>query len=193
LLPTSYLGRVSLVLTAAAVFGVALSVIKGNGDGVRDAVGNLSAPWLLLPFLAGALLGRRRAATAAVAGWATCMVALAAFYLANVWVLDLGPHSLLTDVRLTFSAGRRYLLLGFVAGPVMGTVGGAWRRTGSTMLAMGAASTLLLEPFAWLAYQAGSRATYAYPRGVWAAEMILGAGLCAVVGRGNWRLSLRRS
>ena len=185
--------RAFSVAVAAVVFGVVLSVVKGNDYGVRQAVGNVSAPWLLLPFAAGAWVGGRRVATGAAVGLVACMVALVGFYLANVWVLDLGPHSLLTDVQLTFNAGRRYLLLGLVAGPVMGVLGASWRQTRSRGLALTAASTLLLEPFAWLAYGAGGVGGYPHQVTVWAAEMVLGAALCAVVLRSYLAQRYRRS
>src|ERR1700759_2093291 len=37
-------GRVVLLVVAAVAFGALESVVKGNGAGVRDGVGNLSAP-----------------------------------------------------------------------------------------------------------------------------------------------------
>lgn len=58
--------RLLPIVLSAAVFGVAMSVLKGTDTGIRDDVDNLSAPWLLLPFFAGAAgrgrgpAGRRR-------------------------------------------------------------------------------------------------------------------------------------
>jgi hypothetical protein len=40
------------VLLGAIACGIGLSVLKGDGEGVRSAVGNLSVPWLLIPFVA---------------------------------------------------------------------------------------------------------------------------------------------
>ncbi len=54
--------------------------LKGNGGGVRDAVGNVSAVWLLLPFLAGAAVSSLRLTAAAVADLAATLAALTGFY-----------------------------------------------------------------------------------------------------------------
>src|ERR671922_1750016 len=94
--------RVLVVLAAAALFGVVMSVVKGNDTGIRDDIGNLSAPWLLLPFLTAAAM-RRRTVSGAALGLAATLAGLTGFYVADAFVLDLWPHSLLNDVRLAFT------------------------------------------------------------------------------------------
>ena len=48
------MGRKLVVLLAGALaFGVGVAAIKGQDTGVRDALGNTSAPWVVLPFVAG--------------------------------------------------------------------------------------------------------------------------------------------
>jgi hypothetical protein len=49
---TSVRRRVAIVGVSALAFGIGVSIVKGNAGGVRDAIGNTSAPWLLLPFVA---------------------------------------------------------------------------------------------------------------------------------------------
>src|ERR1700756_123410 len=93
--------RLALIMGLAAVFGIAAAWIKGNDIGLRDAIGNLSAVWLLLPFLAGAPAGSRRVSTGALFGLAATLAALVGFYFAESFVLDLGPHPWLTDLALT--------------------------------------------------------------------------------------------
>jgi hypothetical protein len=44
--------KLTLLLLGSVAFGVIMAVIKGQNAGVRDAVGNLSAPWVVIPFLA---------------------------------------------------------------------------------------------------------------------------------------------
>jgi hypothetical protein len=78
--------RVFLIVLAATAFGVAMSVLKGNGAGIRDDIGNLSAPWLLLPFLAGAAMRGRGLAGAAIGLAATC-AGLMAFYVTDAFVV----------------------------------------------------------------------------------------------------------
>ncbi len=44
--------RLGILLLVAVAFGIGDSVLKGNGAGIRSALGNTGAPWLLLPFVA---------------------------------------------------------------------------------------------------------------------------------------------
>src|SRR5262245_976099 len=97
------LRRMIAVLGLAAAFGMTSAWVKGNGGGVRDAIGNISAVWLP-PFLAAAAAGARRLTTAALAGLAATLAALCGFYFADSFVLDLGPHPWLTDLALTMHA-----------------------------------------------------------------------------------------
>src|SRR5206468_8437609 len=83
--------RIAVFLLAAFVFGVAIAAIKGQASGARDAFGNLSAVWVVVPFLAGTRY--RRIWQAIAVGTATTMVAFFGFYLAEAAILDLGTHS----------------------------------------------------------------------------------------------------
>lgn len=153
--------RLLLIVVAAGAFGAAMSVLKGNDVGVRDDIGNLSAPWLLVPFFAGAAVQRRELAGAA-AGLAATVAALVAFYVANAFVLDLGPHSLVSDLRLTVGATGYWLPRGLVSGPVFGALGGLWRERGYPIM-LGVAVLLLLdvEPLLWVAvHRAGGVASF---------------------------------
>jgi hypothetical protein len=171
---------VAIAALGALAFGVAMSVLKGNNGGdVRNAIGNLSAPWLLLPFIAGAAAGERRVARAALVGVLVSLVALAGFYLANTFVLGLGPHSWLQDVRLTF-AGGRYFQLALLSGPVFGALGGLWQRSASTLLGVLVAALLALEPFVWLGYERAGHAIYTSDSAVWAVEVAVGVGAAAL-------------
>jgi hypothetical protein len=138
--------RVLLILVGAAAFGAGMSFLKGNDAGIRDEIGNLSTPWLLLPFLAGALTNGRRLRGAAV-GLAATLVALTAFYVANAFVLDLGRHSRAEDLRLAFGNGY-WFARGLVSGPVFGWLGGAWRRRGFPYWGVAVVLLLDLEPLA---------------------------------------------
>jgi hypothetical protein len=172
-------GRLIGVLAASLAFGVTVSVVKGNGAGVREAVGNTSAPWLVLAFLTGAFVAGRRVGRAALVATACSFIALAGFYVANTFVLDLGPHDWLTDVRLTVGAGRLYFALAALSGPVFGALGGLWQHGRSAALAVLVAASLVLEPAAWLAYQHARHLSDANQPAVWAVEVVV--GLCACV------------
>lgn len=170
--------RPAHVLSAAVVFGVAVAVLKGGDAGMRDSLGNVSAPWLLLPYLAGTTVrGRLRGA---LMGATACLAALAGFYVAEAFVLDLGDHSPFTDLMLTLVAGRMYFLAGAIFGPPFGALGGSAGRYRQELTALVAGSLLVGEPlavFAWIAYQGISPSetgmVAAYPR-LWVSEMVVG-------------------
>jgi hypothetical protein len=152
--------RLLVIVLAASAFGAAMSVLKGNDAGIRDDIGNLSAPWLLLPFFAGAAV-RQRDLGAAAAGLAATVAALVTFYVANAFVLDLGPHSLMNDLRLTVGATGYWLPRGLVSGPVFGALGGLWRRRGYPTLGVAVLLLLDAEPLFWTAaHRAGGVASF---------------------------------
>ncbi len=169
--------RVGAAAIVAMVFGVVMSVIKGNGAGIRTIIGNAVAPWLILAFIGGAVAGGRSVRRAAAVGLLVSLAGLSGFYLANTFVLDLGPHAWLTDLRLTFDAGRRYFELAVLSGPVFGVVGG-WRvRARSAAVGVGVAALLVFEPFAQMIYyppQGGNFADYLV---VGAVELVAGIAL----------------
>jgi hypothetical protein len=176
--------RVLLIVLAATAFGVAMSVLKGNDVGIRDDIGNLSAPWLLLPFFAGAAMRGRGLAGAAV-GLAATYAALMAFYVANAFVLDLGPHSLLVDLRLTVGATGYWFPRGLVSGPVFGALGALWRRRGYSTLAAVAVILLLdAEPLFWVAaHRTGGVASFDFEPSlvVSVGEALVGLATCMCI------------
>jgi hypothetical protein len=139
------------VLLAALAFGLAVAWIKGQDtDGrtglapLRGVLGNLSAPWLLLPFWAG--LGRRPWWRAAATGLAATLVALLAFYAFTGLVADLDGRSFPADVPLWVRANRAYLEAGVLAGPVCGTLGSWWSRARRPRLLTLIGLLLVAEP-----------------------------------------------
>ena len=68
----------ALFVALALGFGVAVALLKGEAGGTRIILGNLSAPWLLLPFFAGR--ARSTALSGAVSGGAVAVLSLAGFY-----------------------------------------------------------------------------------------------------------------
>ena len=172
-------GRVMVLVMAAAAFGALESVLKGNGAGVRDGIGNLSAPWVILPLVAGAVGSRGNAALGAVVGLLTTVAALVGFYLANAFVLDLGPHSSLHDIGLTLNVGNMWFKAGAMSGPAMGAVGAWASRRGGFVVAWSVVGLVVFEPLVvYLAYLA-SNGRFAAGDGQWngvyAAEAALGA------------------
>src|SRR5919204_248091 len=90
------------LLVAGLVFGALVAVMKGQDVDARNALGNTSAPWVVVPFLAG--MRYRRVWHGALVGVATTMAALLGFYVAEAAVLDLGTQP---GAGLPVDVGRR--------------------------------------------------------------------------------------
>jgi hypothetical protein len=173
--------KAAVLMAAACAFGVVMSVVKGNGGGVRDAIGNTSAPWLVLPFVAAAYWRVRRVLPGALVGLVASLTALAGFYIANSFVLDLGPHTWGEDLRLTVGAGRMFFALAILSGPLFGALGALWNRAPSTWPAVVVAALFVFEPFAaWLYGLAGHDGSGRVPV-VSFAELALGVCACAAI------------
>jgi len=171
-------GRLALIGAISAAFGVLMAWIKGNGAGLADAIGNISALWLLLPFLAGAAASSRRVTLGALYGLLATLAALTGFYFAESFVLDLGQHSWLTDLSLTMGTITYYAERGVLTGPAFGALGQWWRQRRSTAAAGLIAAAFVLEPVAWWLYglRIGGGAAYPVPGhpAVWLGEIAIG-------------------
>jgi Family of unknown function (DUF6518) len=177
--------RTISVMIGAVAFGVIAAILKGNDAGVRDSIGNISAPWLLLPFFAGRT--QRGVLRGAAIGADACLLACVGFYAAESIVLDLGPHSWLTDLQLAVRAGRQYFLAAIICGPLFGVLGAAQPRWRRVLTAGVVGLTLIGEPpavFLWLARTgvapSDTGMVTAYPI-LWIGEMVLGLALMIVV------------
>jgi uncharacterized protein DUF6518 len=141
--------RLARVLVVAFAFGLLAAWAKGPGGvhalaEIRSALGNLSTPWLLVAFAAGAM--RSRLGAAALVGLLATTVALTGFYLLGSLVQDLGGHGFAADLRLELAANRGYLEGGLITGPLFGALG-AWWRQRRTLHASALAGVLLMaEP-----------------------------------------------
>ena len=168
--------RLAILVVVAVAFGVGDSILKGNGGGIRSAIGNTSAPWLLLPFAGGVIVGRGRMSVGAAVGLALSLVALGSFYAANSYVLQLGPHPWIVDLRLAFDGGKKFFVLAILSGPAFGLLGSWWAKSKSIVVPIGMAILFVLEPFAALATQSSGSAV------VWVGEVAVGvAGILAIV------------
>lgn len=112
-------------LLAAFAFGVVAGLFKGADPGLRAAIGNLSAPWLLVAFLAA--LRSRTPLRGALMGLVSTVVALVGFYAAVTIALagHLGGGGHWRELVVEAGANRVYFLAGLVTGPVLGAAG-AW-------------------------------------------------------------------
>jgi Family of unknown function (DUF6518) len=174
----SLTARTLTVIASAFAFGIVVAVLKGGDAGWRDSIGNISAPWLLLPYFAGTVTrGWKRGA---VMGLVSCLAALVGFYAAEAFVLDLGGHGVLTNLALTLPSGRQYFLAGMICGPIFGAIGAAGAKIRPLVTAAVVAFVLIGEPlavFAWLAsvgmQSADSGLVTRYPA-LWVGEIVLG-------------------
>jgi hypothetical protein len=179
-MPQSLPRKIAVVVGSALAFGAVVSVVKGNGSGVRDAIGNTSAPWLVLPFVAVLYVRVRGPLRGSLIGLGASLAALGGFYVTNSFVLQLGPHAWTDDLRLTVGAGRMFFAQAIVSGPFFGAIGAWWNRTHSRWLAVLVAALFLFEPLAsWLYESAQHRASSASAP-VWLGELTLGVCACAI-------------
>lgn len=159
---------------AALAFGAAIAAIKGQDVGVRDALGNMSAPWVLVPFIAG--LRVRSLWRGALLGVATTLFALLGFYIAEAAILDLGPHPWWVDVQLTVK-WNLYDSWGIVSGLLYGALGALWSARRSAVAGAAVGLTFVAEPaIAFLLSRGGiwdaGLLRYTW---LWGAEIITGA------------------
>ena len=121
--------RVVIALALAVMFGFTVALLKGQGVGLRYALGNLSGPWLLVAFWCGGLVRWR--AAGAVLGVAGTLLALAGFCVGLALISDYGTFSVITDVHLAFRANTRYSEAGLISGPLLGALGATSERSAS--------------------------------------------------------------
>jgi hypothetical protein len=156
-------------------FGVLVAIVKGHDFDARDALGNLSAPWVVAPFVGGTRF--RRLWRSTVAGVAVTLAAFLGFYVAEAAILDLGTNSWIERLNLTLAAGRYWETWGLVSGSLYGLLGGLWasRRLPSAPAAIGlafAAEPLIV--FLLAQYGVWSRQLFDYVW-MWIGEIAIGA------------------
>jgi hypothetical protein len=174
--------KLGLLLFAAVGFGVLVAVVKGQEAGVRSALGNMSAPWMLVPFLGGALYSR--VWHAALVGVVTTLAAFFGFYLAEAAILDLGPHPWYTDLRLTLGSGHFYERWGVLTGAIYGALGGVWASRSLVLAPIAVGLAFVCEPLVvlvlWQAGIWGDGSLIHYPW-MWITEVLIGLGVIVFV------------
>jgi uncharacterized protein DUF6518 len=125
------------ILIGAAAFGAIDQYLATQYSPFLIEVSGLSAPWLLLPFLAGASQPATRPAA---------LLGLAATWLA------VAGYSLLADSPMeTLARQWPWLVGGLITGPLYGWLGHRFRARRSWTVGLLAALPVLLEPFGrWL-------------------------------------------
>lgn len=171
---------VVLALVLSAAFGAGdqyLGSLTGSGHlwavGWSSDISLLSAPWVVLAFVAGAT--QRDSRRAAWVGLACTYAALLGYA-----IMTLSPveHAHLTAATLRgFITSERLVLIGgIVTGPLFGWFGQQWRTRRALAGALVTAATLCLEPLARKVTI--DPITY---RDVWIGEVALGLALAAAV------------
>ena len=185
---------VVLALVCAAAFGAAdqyLGSLTGSGHawatGWSTDISLLSAPWLLLPFLAGAT--QRDARRAAMLGLACTYAALLGYAVMTLSPLE-NAHLTIAGLRGFAVSERAVLAGGIVTGPLFGWFGRQWRVGNAVLGALVTAAAFCLEPLARRASVNPIRF-----REVWVAEIAVGLSLAAyaTVRRTRGRLRAPRS
>lgn len=171
---------VALALLLSAVFGAGdqyLGSLTGSGHawaaGWSSDVSLLSAPWLVLPFLAGAT--QRDARRAALLGLAYTYAALLGYGLMTLSPVE-HAHLTVGTLRGFLVSERVVLVGGIVTGPLFGWFGQQWRTRRAIVGALVTAAALCLEP---LARRGAVRPIG--DRDVWLAEVAAGLALAAAV------------
>ncbi|MDX6480295.1 MAG: hypothetical protein QOG85_805 [Gaiellaceae bacterium] len=164
---------IAIALLLAFVFGMVSRWMGGHGHSPLGAVRSLSAPWLVLPFVAGALQSSPR--RGAVLGLVCTYVALAGYGLMTALagpatqVTPMAPAGYLSHERYTFAAS-------LVTGPLFGWFGWNWRSRRAIAGALVTAAAFCLEPMARQVVEKPIRFSE-----VAAAEVATGLALAAVV------------
>ena len=135
----------------------------------------LSAPWLLLPFLAGAT--QREARRAALLGLACTMSALAGYALMTLSPLE-NAELTLGSVEGFARSSDRVIVGGLVTGPLFGWLGYRWQAERTWLGALLVAGAFCLEPLARVVAGHGQAIG---SRAVWELEVAVGLAFAAYV------------
>jgi hypothetical protein len=140
-------------LISATVFGAIDQYLGAQYSPFLIEVSGLSAPWLLVPFLAGT--SQLAARPAALLGLATTWLAVAAYSLMNVSPME-GVHLTLTAYLGSLARQWPWLAGALITGPLYGWLGHRFRARRSWTVGLLAALPVLLEPVGrWLTTHLG--------------------------------------
>jgi hypothetical protein len=137
----------------------------------------MSAPWLVLPFLIG--ITQQRARRAAALGLIVTMSALLGYFVLTCSPIEGVPIQRFTSAFVAVTTRGYYnplfILGGLVTGPLFGLLGQRWRLRRSWISATFVAGALCLEPLArWTSGQLFG------PAPVWTVEIASGAVVAAL-------------
>jgi hypothetical protein len=134
-------------MAGALVFGLAAGLVHGNDGGLRGALGNLSAPWLVVALFPGWFSGS--ALRGAAFGAMATIVALVGFYITLTATMygHLGAiHGFVPSLTFVLRANQVWFVAGLFSGPLCGTLAGLLgRRLARSWLAMGLGALMVGE------------------------------------------------
>lgn len=171
---------VVLALVLSAAFGAGdqyLGSLLGSGHvwaaGWASDISLLSAPWVVLAFVAGAT--QRDPRRAALLGLACTYAALLGYGIMTLSPVE-NAHVTMATLRGFVVSERLVLVGGIVTGPLFGWFGHRWRTRRAVVGALATAACLCLEPLARKVTI--DPITY---RDVWIGEVAIGLALAAAV------------
>jgi hypothetical protein len=173
--------RAGLLLIVVCAFATVDALVKGHHGGMRNAVGNVSAPWALLPLLSGAFVKPRRLGFGALVGMASTLAALVCYSVVRAVAFGGGPQHRDAGSVVIAAATNRWFLLGAVGGALLGAAGArlAVRRQWAVLVAI-AAAFLVLEPAArilWAVTKGEPARTLVPGPVVWLGEVCCGVAI----------------
>jgi len=136
---------VALTLVLSAAYGAGVQYLGSIVHTWGPAVASLSAPWLVLAFLAGAT--QRDPKAAALLGLGATSAALVGYFLLTDSPLE-GAQYTVANARGFFLSNAPVVLGGLVTGPLFGWFGQQWRTRRAVAGALLSAAALCLEPLA---------------------------------------------
>jgi hypothetical protein len=145
--------------------------------------GRLSAPWLVLPFIAG--WTQRDAKRAAVLGLACTAAALFGYGAMTLSPVE-NSHANLQSIAAFVRSESRVIMAGLVTGPLFGWFGQQWRTRRAWLGALVTAVAVCCEPLARV--PAGRAIRF---QAVWIAEVAAGLALVAYIAVARARHRLR--
>jgi hypothetical protein len=158
---------VVIVMMAAFAFGAIDQYLGSLHSSFLTEASGMSAPWLLVPFLAGAWqAGQRRAALAGLAASWLSVLGYIVMIISPMEGTHLGPRpaglpgswNQLSPHLFLVTLASQWLWFagGLITGPLYAWLGYRWRSRGSRAAALLAALPVLLEPAVrWLAARSG--------------------------------------
>ena len=135
----------ALALVLSAAYGAGTQYLGARVPGWGPDVAQLSAPWLLIAFLAGATQGTPR--RGALLGLGATAAALTGYWLMTDSPVE-GAQYTLGNAQAFLVSNAFVVFGGLATGPLFGWFGQRWRTRGAILGAIVTAAALCLEPLA---------------------------------------------